>query len=243
MVGIVSGAAVGSGFDGNPVGSWQCPQCANINWPRRTICNKPGCATPKPGLLEQSSVQKQVEQASQASVALASAQQEQRQKQRQEVARGQHSASDMWLVGLGSLGGFGSASGLGGLSLGSMTGSQSSVNPPSNTSNDVIKSASNGSSLGNNGPGPGLGNGCERVGLGLGSSSLYSNIGYSVGVVGVVGQATAGVPHPEGSWTCPKCANINWPRRLNCNKCGFQRPDQFQSAPQRPHQFQSAPGS
>lgn len=26
--------------------------------------------------------------------------------------------------------------------------------------------------------------------------------------------------HPDGSWTCPSCGNVNWPRRTNCNRCG-----------------------
>jgi hypothetical protein len=32
--------------------------------------------------------------------------------------------------------------------------------------------------------------------------------------------------HPEGSWTCPACNNINWPGRVTCNKkeCGKAKP-------------------
>jgi hypothetical protein len=29
---------------------------------------------------------------------------------------------------------------------------------------------------------------------------------------------------PEGSWTCPTCANINWPQRTHCNKSGCTTP-------------------
>ena len=26
--------------------------------------------------------------------------------------------------------------------------------------------------------------------------------------------------HPEGSWRCPSCGNVNWPQRALCNRCG-----------------------
>ena len=26
--------------------------------------------------------------------------------------------------------------------------------------------------------------------------------------------------HPEGSWRCPSCHNMNWPQRVLCNRCG-----------------------
>lgn len=35
----------------HPPGSWECPQCHNVNWPKRTTCNKKGCAAPKPSHL------------------------------------------------------------------------------------------------------------------------------------------------------------------------------------------------
>lgn len=38
-----------SGAMGNhPPGSWVCPQCQNINWPKRTVCNKQGCGAARP---------------------------------------------------------------------------------------------------------------------------------------------------------------------------------------------------
>lgn len=32
---------------------------------------------------------------------------------------------------------------------------------------------------------------------------------------------------PEGSWICPSCSNVNWPKRLSCNarQCGAPRPE------------------
>jgi len=35
----------------HPVGSWECPLCHNVNWPKRTTCNKSGCGAPKPTTL------------------------------------------------------------------------------------------------------------------------------------------------------------------------------------------------
>jgi|EP00927_Polykrikos_kofoidii_P077297 hypothetical protein len=37
-----------NGGGGDPEGSWSCPECGNINWPLRTICNKKGCGHMKP---------------------------------------------------------------------------------------------------------------------------------------------------------------------------------------------------
>jgi len=46
----VGGLGLGLGVGGGaPPGSWNCPSCGNVNWPKRTQCNKPGCGTPKPG--------------------------------------------------------------------------------------------------------------------------------------------------------------------------------------------------
>lgn len=42
--------AVGASTTGDPPGSWPCVQCGNVNWPKRTACNKPGCGAPKPAL-------------------------------------------------------------------------------------------------------------------------------------------------------------------------------------------------
>ena len=38
--------------------------------------------------------------------------------------------------------------------------------------------------------------------------------------------------HPEGSWKCPYCANINWPQRTVCNKqeCRQPRPSDAEMA-------------
>lgn len=32
----------------DPPGSWICPSCGNVNWPKRTHCNKHGCGVAKP---------------------------------------------------------------------------------------------------------------------------------------------------------------------------------------------------
>jgi len=39
MTALMAGASGGA----NPPGSWPCSQCGNINWPKRTTCNKAGC--------------------------------------------------------------------------------------------------------------------------------------------------------------------------------------------------------
>jgi len=31
----------------DPEGSWTCPFCHNVNWPKRTTCNKEGCHMPR----------------------------------------------------------------------------------------------------------------------------------------------------------------------------------------------------
>jgi hypothetical protein len=31
---------------------------------------------------------------------------------------------------------------------------------------------------------------------------------------------------PEGSWVCPSCANVNWPKRTSCNKCKIEKPNE-----------------
>lgn len=36
--------------------------------------------------------------------------------------------------------------------------------------------------------------------------------------------AGAPVVHPEGSWSCPGCNNINWPQRTACKKCSAPKP-------------------
>jgi hypothetical protein len=47
----LSGNPVGAAAPGaHPPGSWECQQCHNVNWPKRTQCNKPGCLAIKPGL-------------------------------------------------------------------------------------------------------------------------------------------------------------------------------------------------
>jgi len=47
----LSGNPVGAAAPGaHPPGSWECLMCHNVNWPKRTQCNKPGCGALKPGL-------------------------------------------------------------------------------------------------------------------------------------------------------------------------------------------------
>merc|ERR1712093_270569 len=33
---------------GHPPGSWTCKACGNVNWPKRTTCNKAECGAPGP---------------------------------------------------------------------------------------------------------------------------------------------------------------------------------------------------
>lgn len=51
--------------------------------------------------------------------------------------------------------------------------------------------------------------------------------GAGVGGAPAPGAAAQRREDPEGSWTCPKCQNVNWPQRTSCNKrsCGAARPE------------------
>lgn len=33
--------------------------------------------------------------------------------------------------------------------------------------------------------------------------------------------------HPDGSWACPACSNVNWPLRATCNRKGCDQPKPF----------------
>lgn len=52
--GMISGATMAAsagargGRSQHPEGSWECPNCKNINWPKRTVCNRAGCSTARP---------------------------------------------------------------------------------------------------------------------------------------------------------------------------------------------------
>jgi len=48
-LGNPGGGPPAAGGGAHPPGSWECQQCHNVNWPKRTQCNKPGCGAPKPG--------------------------------------------------------------------------------------------------------------------------------------------------------------------------------------------------
>ncbi|KAF4655990.1 hypothetical protein FOL47_009206 [Perkinsus chesapeaki] len=63
--------------------------------------------------------------------------------------------------------------------------------------------------------------------------------GYQVEVVDMVNAILTGEPprssaghalrtDPPGSWICPTCGNVNWPKRTHCNKhgCGVEKPAQ-----------------
>lgn len=49
-----------------------------------------------------------------------------------------------------------------------------------------------------------------------------------------------GSAHPDGSWVCPSCNNINWPRRTTCNKkeCNAPKPANAQAPPAQPGGYQ-----
>lgn len=162
----------------HPEGSWACTQCNNINWPKRTECNK--CRLPRAGLKP----------------------------------------------GIASLGGPQSA----------QPGSWvcpvcANVNWPARTvcnkgcgtTKPQVGAAQYGQQLTQL---------SQMAGLNLEPylQSLLSNPYLaSSGVPGempVDAYANPGVVpapvgnHPPGSWACPACKNINWPKRTQCNKPG-----------------------
>jgi len=45
------------------------------------------------------------------------------------------------------------------------------------------------------------------------------------------GSSKGGFQHPEGSWVCASCENINWPLREACNRCKEAKPASAKLAP------------
>jgi hypothetical protein len=121
------------GPQGEPDGSWTCPSCSNVNWPKRTTCNGKFCSAARPDMVAPSA--------------------------------GMVAPS----------GGYGGA---------------------------MASSASGG----------------------YGAATTDATMGTQYGGSNYAAHVAAG-EHPEGSWVCPKCQNVNWPKRSTCNgkQCGETR--------------------
>ena len=68
-------------------------------------------------------------------------------------------------------------------------------------------------------------------GIGMGMAAGLSGMeAYSPTAAAAMAGATrargehGGAGDPEGSWTCPGCANLNWPKRTSCNRCRVPKP-------------------
>lgn len=156
----------------HPPGSWACPTCSNVNWPRRTSCNTKGCGTPRP-------------------------------------------------ANAGAGGAPQGAGGLGGGLLG-------------NVGQDPMLAYYGGAGAGAGQGYPGATGGAGPYGAmgGMGGAGAYGAMGgmggaypgmidplFGMGGMGGMGGG-GGSKHPPGSWACPKCNNVNWPKRTTCNSQG-----------------------
>ena len=48
------------------------------------------------------------------------------------------------------------------------------------------------------------------------------------------GMPAVGGDHPDGSWACSGCSNVNWPKRTSCNRCNMPKPGMYGSMPGMP---------
>jgi len=161
----------------HPEGSWACASCGNVNWPKRTTCNQKTCNMPR--------------EAADASLQLQG-------------------------VGGGGGGGAGGAHPEGSWACMACK----NINWPKRTECNKCS--------------------MPRAGGGAGSALAQLRQLGGFGLPGLGGFAAPRGPHPDGSWLCPGCNNINWPRRTTCNKkeCGQPKPINAQAPPAAPGSYQ-----
>jgi len=173
----------------HPEGSWECVKCANINWPRRTSCNrceasretaeKPNSVSvPTHGsggnFLPHGNMSMQGYPVSQGNPAMSAPAMVPPQLI-QQVAQSQIVQT------------YGAESGYGGGYVGGndMNNAPSLPYPNMLIQGNMVSPSS--------------------------ASASANNVSHRLS------------EHPEGSWECVKCANINWPRRTSCNRCEASR--------------------
>jgi len=191
----------------DPEGSWICPFCNNVNWPKRTTCNKEGCHMPK------------------------------------DLGGNQHPEGSWACTSCNNINWpkrtecnkcktprAGANLGLQGAQPGSwICPTCANLNFPARTMcNKGCGTAKPPTAYG--APmGQQLNQLSQMAGLNLepylqsllASTNPYLSAAPS-GVPGP-GPGTAGA-HPPGSWTCPTCNNVNWPKRTMCNKPDCRQP-------------------
>lgn len=193
----------------HPEGSWVCRSCQNVNWPRRTHCNKTGCNMPK-DLPEES----KHPEGSWACLACSNINWPKRTICNTPSCRAPRAGAPATASAIAALAGPQHPSGSW------MCPSCTNVNWPARTH-------CNKKSCGQ--PKPAGASVLGMGGIGLGNMGMDPSLGY----YGMMPAPAAG-GHPEGSWVCPACSNINWPARTHCNKQACGQPKPAQPTPPQP---------
>jgi len=192
----------------DPEGSWECPYCYNINWPKRTTCNREGCHMPK-------EVNGNHPEGSWACPACSNINWPKRTECKKCNIPRSGAAARGAVAGLGGLAQL--AAGVSGAQPGSwLCPNCANVNWPMRT---VCNKP------GCQTPKPPVG-GLFNERAALDPYLQLSSYG-GLGAVGGLGLGLGGGGGaPPGSWSCPSCGNVNWPKRTQCNKpgCGTPKP-------------------
>ena len=197
---IMNSAGIGlaqpAGGSGAPPGSWTCPGCKNVNWPKRTQCNKAGCALPRPAMGGMEGMGGMG------------------------MGMGGMGMADMGMGGMQGSIGMGGAQGPAG--MGGMDGMSAATQLQEYHALQQLgmpHAMQQHGAMGAMGAMGGMG------GMGVGMP-MPMMMGAAAGFAGMGAGGGGGGAHPEGSWACPSCNNVNWPKRTTCNKstCGRPRP-------------------
>jgi len=196
----------------DPEGSWVCAFCQNVNWPKRTNCNKEGCHMPR----DANGIQHP-----EGSWACAQCNNVNWPKRTEcNKCRLPRAGSKPTMAG-----------GLVGVPAGSPPGTQpgswvcplcANVNWPARTVCNKGCGTTKPQAVGQYGQQ--LTQLSQMAGLNLEpylQSLLAANPYLSTPPIPGVAPVAAG-NHPPGSWACPACKNVNWPKRTHCNKPGCQ---------------------
>lgn len=217
----------------HPEGSWVCTHCQNVNWPKRTSCNKSGCNMPKDADASHP----------EGSWACNSCQNINWPKRTQ--------CKRCRTPRVGAPQGQGSGAGGGHPSGSWACPSCANVNWPARTHCNNKSCGAAKPAYATPPPGPAgpyeapMGYGADPNSTsGYGASGMG---GYGADPYGYAnplggGGSGGGGLHPDGSWVCPACANVNWPARTHCNKkeCGTPKPA-HPAAPPAPYNQPAGP--
>jgi len=232
-MGMAMAPAMGSG---DPPGSWACPGCRNVNWPRRTVCNK--CNLPKPagmdaagmGVMGMPAMAAPMPAMAPPGTAVTNIQPAQVQLQiqamQQRMQMQQMQGSQM---AAGGYGGYGGGMGMqqnhqphpGQHPPGSWTcGACANVNWPRRTSCNRCQARPDPAALAMM---------QQQTGAQAPGYSAQPTAAYAAYGGGMPAGMPAGGGNPEGSWPCPNasCGNINWPKRSTCNRCQLPKPAEY----------------